>query len=387
MALFEFFPKNYVWNLSLSLAMASGAEIGELIDMCAPLQKAAALGSDIGTNEFLAEWVKKAADLIELAHEDQLRGRQLSAATKYDRAALYLIIAERMLGPEEPSRLDTYKRALECFYEALSLSGANCQRVEIPYGGKSLAGLIVRAEHSLGTSPCVLYVNGLDSCKEGLYWSRLPHALARRGISTLCIDQPGTGEALRLHDLFATPQSEQWATPCYEWLAHQSFVDPHRIGMVGISLGGHFTPRALAFEKRFASGAVWGANHNWGEVQHQRLRREAENPVPHYWTHVRWVFGAKDMEQFLKTACDMNLNGILDRIEVPFLVTHGANDRQIRLDYAHQTFEQLQRSPRRELKIFTPREGGIEHVGADNMSFGRDYIADWFADTLGGHTK
>ena len=35
-------------------------------------------------------------------------------------------------------------------------------------------------------------------------------------------------------------------------------------------------------------------------------------------------------------------------------------------------------------KSFTPREGGIEHVGADNMAFGRDYIADWFAETLGG---
>jgi hypothetical protein len=25
-------------------------------------------------------------------------------------------------------------------------------------------------------------------------------------------------------------------------------------------------------------------------------------------------------------------------------------------------------------------------VGADNMAYGRDYIADWFADTLGGHS-
>jgi hypothetical protein len=28
----------------------------------------------------------------------------------------------------------------------------------------------------------------------------------------------------------------------------------------------------------------------------------------------------------------------------------------------------------------------VEHVGADNMSFGREYIADWFAEQLGGHT-
>jgi hypothetical protein len=46
----------------------------------------------------------------------------------------------------------------------------------------------------------------------------------------------------------------------------------------------------------------------------------------------------------------------------------------------------LVNAPRREKVIFTAREGGVEHVGADNMSYGRDCIADWFAETLGGVT-
>ncbi len=33
----------------------------------------------------------------------------------------------------------------------------------------------------------------------------------------------------------------------------------------------------------------------------------------------------------------------------------------------------------RELKIFTEREGGIEHVSADNMEPARSYIVDWVA--------
>ena len=81
----------------------------------------------------------------------------------------------------------------------------------------------------------------------------------------------------------------------------------------------------------------------------------------------------------------MNLDGVMERIRVPFLVTHGQGDRQISLDYAHRSFDQLVNSPRKELKILTQREGGVEHVGADNMSYARDYIADWFAETLGGH--
>jgi hypothetical protein len=49
-----------------------------------------------------------------------------------------------------------------------------------------------------------------------------------------------------------------------------------------------------------------------------------------------------------------------------------------------RTHDQLVNSPKRELKFFTAREGGVEHVGVDNMAFGRDYIADWLAEALGG---
>jgi predicted alpha/beta-fold hydrolase len=384
-ALFEYFPNNYVWNLSLAIALASGAEIGELMDMCKPLREAAAQGQDAGTKEFLAEWVKTADKLAELADEDAALGRNYSAGAKLQRAALYYLTAERMQGNGHPGRTQTYAKAQTAFRRAIALGKDNCVRVEVPYQDKTLAGLFTRADDAQARSPCVLYVNGLDSCKELLYWSWLPRALARRGISTLCIDQPGTGEALRLSNLPATPFSETWATPCFDYLAGRSDIDPARIGMVGISLGGHYTPRAVAFEPRFASAAVWGANHNWAEVQQKRLRREGENPVPHYWNHVQWVFGAKDMDDFLAKSSAMNLNGILDRIKAPFLVTHGTGDRQIALDYAHQTYDQLVNSSKRELKVFTEREGGVEHVGADNMSFGRDYIADWFAETLGGH--
>jgi len=119
-------------------------------------------------------------------------------------------------------------------------------------------------------------------------------------------------------------------------------------------------------------------------VQRRRLNNEGENPVPHYWKHVQWVFGASDMDSFFERANLMCLDGEMEKIRVPFLVTHGAKDRQIPVAYAHTAFDQLENSPRRELKIFTDREGGVEHVGADNMSFGLHYISDWFAQTLGG---
>jgi dipeptidyl aminopeptidase/acylaminoacyl peptidase len=385
MALFSYFP-NYVWNLSLAIALESGGRIGEIIDMCQPIKDAAERGEDAGTGAFLEQWVTMADKLADLAAEDEAQGRLFSAGEKLKRASLYYQVAERMQGHGHPGRGETYARALESFSRGTRFAADNVERVEIPYEGRTLPALWTRAPGE-GRKPAVIYCNGLDSTKEMLFFSWLPQALAKRGISTLCVDQPGTGEALRLHDLPAIPESELWASKWVDWLETQDEVDAARIGMTGISLGGYYAPRAVAFEPRFAAGAVWGANHNWAEVQQKRLRREGENPVPHYWAHVMWVFGARDMDDFVAKAAGMTLDGVMERIKVPFLVTHGEKDRQIALDYAQQSFDQLTASPRRELKIFTNREGGVEHVGADNMAFGRDFIADWFAETLGGRTS
>ncbi len=384
MALFEYFP-NYVWNLSVAMALESGARIGEIVDMCQPLREAAASGTDAGTPQFMAQWVRVADNLLALAEEDIAAGRNFSASAKMERAALYLLVAERMQGQGSTGRQQTYARAREAFDRSTHLGRLNRERVEIPLAQGTMPALFTRAPGA-GPQPVVVYCNGLDSCKELLWWSGLPEALARRGVSTLSVDQPGSGEALRLQGLPVDPHSESWASKAVDWLQRQADVDAHRIGMTGISLGGHFAPRAVAFEPRFAAGAVWGANHNWAEVQQRRLKREGENPVPHYWAHVMWAFGATNMEQFLARAADMHLDGVMQRIRVPFLVTHGAKDRQIPVDYARQSYEQLSNAPRRELKIFTEREGGVEHVGADNMSYARDYIADWFAEVLGGRT-
>lgn len=385
MALFEYFP-NYIWNLSVAIALENGGRIGEIIDMCQPIRDAANSGSDAGTPEFLKQWVKKADTLVELAEEDVAKGREFSAGPKLKRASIYYLTAERMQKLGSPGRMATYEKAVDTFVRGTGYARDRVERVEIPYGdGKQLSAYLTLADGD-GPRPIVVFCNGLDSFKEMLWLGGFPYALAKRGISSLCVDQPGTGEALRLHSLPATYASEQWASAWVDWLVQQDFVDANRIGMTGISLGGHFAPRAVAYEPRFASGACWGANHNWAEVQQKRLNSEGENPVPHYWNHVQWVFGAKDRDEFFEKASGMHLNGVMEKIKVPFLVTHGAHDRQISIDYAHQSYDQLVNSPRRELKIFTEREGGVEHVGADNMSFGTEYIADWFAETLGGHT-
>ena len=277
--MFRYFGNNYPWNLAVDLAIEMGARIGEIEEMCAPLREVAQRGSDEGTRQFATSWRAMADKLCELADEDRARGRLLSAGDQL---------------------------ALE-----------NCERVEIPYGDERLAGLYVRAEGNQGRAPLLVQINGLDSTKEMKYRVGLPHWLARRGVSSLLVDQPARG--------------------CVR--------------------------AALCLRGRR------GANHDW---------REGAMPVPHYWQHVCWVWGARDVDDFM--------GGVLDRIRVPFLVTHGEQDKQIPVAYAHRTYEQLINSPARELKIFTTREGGSQHSSFDNSANAGAYIADWVAEKLGGRT-
>ncbi len=379
--MFEPFPGNYVWNLSTNLALMGGGNIGEIDAACRPLREAAARGEDAGTALFFDSWIAVADQVAANGKSDERAGRLLSAASKYGRAAGYLLAAERMQSRDYAPRWEAYKRGLALFRRRIELAQEPCEFVDIPYKGSSYPALFIPAASPTGRpAPCVVSCNGLDSMKEQIYGAGNPAAFGRRGVSTLLIDQPGTGEALRLRGLHGVHDSESWATPALEYLQGRADVDPNRIGMFGLSLGGYFAPRAAAMEPRFALCAVLGANHDWGEMQQRRLEREGENPVPHYWDHVMWVFGKPDLATFMAWAPNMKLDGVVERIRVPFLVTHGAGDRQIPAQYAHRSFGQAVNSPDRELRIFEASDYEVEHCGADNGTVARDFIADWVAE-------
>jgi hypothetical protein len=143
MALFEYFP-NYIWNLSVAIAMESGGRIGEIIDMCQPIRDAAANGADAGTPQFMAQWVSMGERLIGLADEDAARGHNFAASDKLERAALYLLVAERMQAQGSPGRTATYARALASFERSTVLGKLNRERVEIPLQSGTMPAIYTR---------------------------------------------------------------------------------------------------------------------------------------------------------------------------------------------------------------------------------------------------
>jgi len=380
--MYEPFPGNYVWNLSVNLCVNMGGSMGEMDAANDEVRKIAKEGEDTGTEAFFVSWGALADRVAEMGQEAEAAGHGHSAAEKYMRATAYYMTAERMQSRHYEPRWTMYRKMLDTMQSAIRVGDLNCERVEIPYGDTSFPGLFVLGDGD-GPRPCMVFCNGLDSVKEMIYLS-VRDEFAKRGISILAIDHPGVGEALRLKGLTAITDSERWAGAAVDYLETRDDVDHNRIGMMGWSLGGYYAPRAACYEKRFKLCVAWGANHDWGELQRRRLAREGDMPVPHYWDHVMWVWGLDSIEDFMAAMPAVTLQGHLQKLAVPFLITHGENDRQIPLEYAHQSYGEAINSPDRELKLFTAREGGVEHVSADNIEPVRSYIADWIADRFEG---
>ena len=63
--------------------------------------------------------------LCALAEDDEARGRLISAGDKYNRAAIYLATAERLLAHGAPGRVEMYQRFLDVFARGVKRNTSN----------------------------------------------------------------------------------------------------------------------------------------------------------------------------------------------------------------------------------------------------------------------
>jgi len=384
--MFEYFPNNYTWNLAVMSALNRGGQMSEIDEACRPLKEIAGIkalhGDPSQQRAWFESWMKVAERVERLGRDDEAAKHPLSAGRKYLRAGLYYLLAERMPSHKDPRRLDAYKRGIEVYKRGLTLRREPVEFVEVPFRGHRLPAIFSRAPGA-GRAPCVVHFDGLDVTKEIIY-AAVADEFRRRGVSLLIVDHPGVGAALRLLGLPSGPDTEKPAAAAVDYLETRADVDPRRIGIMALSLGGYYAPRAAAFEKRFQCAVAWGAIFDYGKCVSERIGGRGEPSVPGYAEHVNWVFGCDTIEETLKVVRQMTLEGVADKITCPLLIVHGENDRQVPLWHAERTFEAAVNSTGRELKICRLADGGAEHCGADNGPLVVDYMTDWVAEKLGG---
>jgi pimeloyl-ACP methyl ester carboxylesterase len=382
---FIYFPTNYRWSMGLLLCLSGAPWGGAEIDDVNRVGRA--LADRVGDDEaWFEEWTRMGDRIEARGREEEKNGHSLTAASCLMRAAHYYQTGERFMqrGAKAPA---VYKKAVKSFADGVAmLRRPRIEPVEVPYDGKTLPALFVHPDPDVAgkkPAPAMVFFDGFDITKEIQYFKGIPD-LAARGIGCLIVDGPGNGESVRFRNLPLIAETEKYATAAYEYLAARREVDPKRIGVMAISLGGYYAPRAASLEQRFAACIAWGAQWDYYDVWQRRFEALDSGKVLSLSVppeHLMWVFGVETRAAAMKKLEGFRLDGIVQKMKCPFLLLHGAGDEQIPLSIAETCFAAVG-SKHKTLKVFAREDGGFHHCQVDNVTLGTQYMWDWICDVL-----
>jgi pimeloyl-ACP methyl ester carboxylesterase len=383
---FLYFPTNYRWSMGLLICLSAAPWTGIEIDEVHRVGRA--LEDRVGDDDaWFEEWTRMGGRIEARGREEEKKGHRLTAASCYMRATRYYQTGERFIHPRSEHSMAVYANSVKAFRDAAAIiRHPRIESVEVPYDGTSLPALLVHPDPAAAGSkpaPCMVFFDGFDVTKELQYGYGVPD-LAARGVGCLIVDGPGNGESVRFRNLPLIAETERYATPVYEYLAARREFDPKRIGVMALSLGGYYAPRAASLEPRFACCVAWGAQWDYYEVWARRLAQLESGAVLSLSVppeHLQWVLGVDSNDGALNVLKGFRLDGIVQKMTCPFLLVHGAGDEQIPLATAETCFNAVG-SKQKTLKVFTREEGGFHHCQVDNVTIGLHYMWDWIADVL-----
>ncbi len=313
--------------------------------------------------QWCAAWCDRAAVHRGLATKAQTEGHLLTAGEAFTRAALCYHFAKFVFVNDPQQMRAAHRQAVACRTEALPHLRPPGQRVEIPFESTILVGNL-RLPIDGQLPPLVLLVSGLDSTKEEM--DSVESLFLARGMATLAFDGPGQGEAE--YELPIRGDYEVAVTAVMDWAEQLSDIDPDRIGIWGVSLGGYYAPRAAAFEKRLKACIALAGPYRWlDEWDHlPEMTRET----------FRVRSGSETVDEALAVGATLSLDGVAAEITCPLLVVFGKQDRLIHYPAA----ERLAAEASGPTTLWMIEDG---NHGATNRAYRfRPQSADWMAEML-----
>ena len=142
-------------------------------------------------DDWCGAWSSRAAVHEKLGREALAAKKHITAAEHLQRAGVYYHFGKFLFVQDLAQMKAAHMKAVECRNLALPYLKPRGERVEMPYEGKWLAG-ILRKPEGVEKPPVLVFACGLDSCKEETETYENPYLA--RGIATLVFDGPGQGE-------------------------------------------------------------------------------------------------------------------------------------------------------------------------------------------------
>ena len=314
-------------------------------------------------DEWLDQWCDTAELHLRLAREAEEAGRRRTAGEAFVRAALCFHFAKYVWVLDGARNRDATERAREALYEAHRLLDPNAERVQASLDGGTIVANL-RRPPGIDRPALVIMVPGLDSTKEEF---RATEALfLERDMATFSVDGPGQGEAE--YELAIRADWEVPGATIVEYLAAQPGIDPDRIGVWGVSLGGYYAPRVAAGVDGIKACIALAGPYNFGEIW------DGLPPLTRDTFRVRSK--TPDDDAARARALTLSLEGRTQDINVPLHVVMGKLDRLIPYKQAERLVDEVG-----DNADFLLLDDG--NHGCANVSYKHRYrSADWMAEHL-----
>jgi dienelactone hydrolase len=320
------------------------------------------LGRVVDLRTWYDSWRREAVEAEELAQRYADEGRALSAADLYHRASTCHHWGAYLAKVGSEQKAEGRAHRVRCYREAVRLWENLIEPFAMPYEGTQMPGYLHLAAGDR-PAPCVIMVNGADSVKEEYHnWAR---QFVRRGMSVLTMDGPGQGELLGRLPM----RPDAWEEPmgaAIDALEASGRVDVTRIGIWGSSMGGFLVLRAAAFEPRIRAAISSGGFFDFRDYRFWALTTQL-NVMEDL-----MVDSLSEARAYIDERC--TLEGVTERIQVPYMVIHGARDELVSVEEGRRMAD----GPRGEFVNF---EDGFHTCTNYNATL-VPLMCDWMAQKL-----
>lgn len=306
-----------------------------------------------------------------IARKAEEEDRVVTARENYFAASIFFGIGSWAYHEDDnEENISLHARKAECYDKFIKYAPHPIERVEIPFEGHSLPGILHLPRHKSETVPCVLALRGMDALKEysvPIYGSRF----LERGMAVLALDGPGQGEALLRKIRCTADNYARAGQAAIDYLVRRPEVNTHRIGLSGRSMGTFWGAQIAASDDRLKAVAVDMVCHEPG------MNSLFNTASPTFKARYMWMAGYEDENKFDEFAQTLTLKGVGRKIKCPFLIMAGEDDELSPVKHSYDLYDDIS-GPKQIVVYRGERHSLSGALGWETM------IADWMKDSVEG---
>jgi dienelactone hydrolase len=310
------------------------------------------------------EWSKEGENLENIAQEALSQENIYTAIYLFHEAAGCFFVGQLPYYIDINKKNETQERARENYKRAIDLYDEEKRpiRIEIPFRGTLIPGYLRLC--SLPNRPLIILINSIDSIKE-IENHYLGNLLLEAGFNVFAFDGPGQGEMWKNMKLIS--DYERSITTIINWFEENNKynIDYRKIATYGISLGGYFSFRAAALDKRICCAVIISGPGYFTTLSELKKVKRA----------LLYTTGANSLKEVKSLWGEISIEEV-PQLDRPLLLFYGEEDKTIPMEHAYYMMDWA--TGEKELKSYP--EG--EHACINFLDEVVPYSIDWLRKHL-----